>query len=229
MIPISRIYETEAQAREAVSKLIAENCDEALIHLIAPPAGASAAPPPAPSYGEESDEDEAGTVAAAAPPAATASAAPSPDELIAQVQNCGTLPRNRAQFYSKHLAEGRWLVVTTAQLLMGARITELLDECDPIDQDGLPLVRDRSPSPFSDFIGMPTLEKGNRMSFMSPSGKALTDNPHWTFSSLLGLSLLSDNATPWRCCPIRSLGTRASACRCCRRTGPGRPASGCRC
>lgn len=195
MIPISRMYDTEAQAREAVSKLMAEDCDEDLIHLIAPPGGSTSAPPPAPGYGEES-EGEAGTVAAAPPPAAVTEAAPSPDELIAMVKNCGTLPRNRAQFYSKNLAEGRWLVVTTSQLLMGSRYTEILDECDPIDQGGLPLVKDHNPSPFSDFIGMPTLEKGNRMSFMSPSGKALTENPHWTFSSLFGMSLLSNNATP---------------------------------
>lgn len=196
MIPISRMYDTEAQAREAVSKLMAEDCDEDLIHLIAPPGGSTSVSPPAPGYGEESEGEEAGTVAAAPPPAAAAEAAPSPDELIAMVKNCGTLPRNRALFYSKNLAEGRWLVVTTAQMLMGSRFTEILDECDPIDQGGLPLVKDHNPSPFSDFIGMPTLEKGNRMSFMSPSGKALTENPHWTFSSLFGMSLLSNKATP---------------------------------
>lgn len=55
MIPISRMYDTEAQAREAVSKLIAEHCDEDLIHLIAPSGASSSAPPPAPSYGEESE------------------------------------------------------------------------------------------------------------------------------------------------------------------------------
>lgn len=105
-----------------------------------------------------------------------------------------SVPRNQAIAYSRALAAGHWLVVVEAPFNWGQVATGHLLDAGPVHPRGVPMLRPRNPTPFSNFIGFPPLSSRGR-SYFSGIFPELS-NPRFSFSSMLGMKLLSRNAAP---------------------------------
>lgn len=185
MKPVARMYETEEQARDAVSKLKEAGYSESSIFVMAPKAAKKKAAPVA-----EGEEGQAPAPAPAAAPVKMTA-----EELMDAVSAAGPMLKTRAIKYARGLEQGLSLVVVGAPYGYNATAAAILDSCKPVDDGGLALVSDHNPSPFSDFIGFPCLQ-AEKESNTSAFGEPLTD-PDWTFSSKIGMGLLSDNPAPF--------------------------------
>jgi hypothetical protein len=151
MVPVGRIFETEAQARVAMEKLNAQGFGPSLMTLV--PAGTSADAMP------------------------------------------GDVPRDQAIAYARRLEGGNALVLVRAGFGWAGTATQILDGCGPILQESLPSLPPRNPSPFSDWIGFPVLSARGR-GYFSKIFPELT-SPDFSFSSKLGMKLLSERKSPW--------------------------------
>jgi hypothetical protein len=107
-----------------------------------------------------------------------------------------SVPRDQAIAYSRALAAGQWLVVVEAPFNWGQVATGHLLDAGPVSTAGVPSVRPRNPSPFSDFIGFPTLSTRGR-SYLSRIFPELA-SPHFAFSSMLGMKMVSSSRGPYR-------------------------------
>lgn len=105
-----------------------------------------------------------------------------------------SVPRNQAIAYARGLEAGHWVVVVDPPFNWGQEATWNLVAAGPVDPVGVPRVRSRNPAPFSDFIGFPTLSNRGR-SYLSGVFPELA-NPRFSFSSMLGMKMLSRNPTP---------------------------------
>lgn len=177
--PIVRIFETEQQARDAVRKLAEDGYPEGSIYLVTPSMG-----------GEE------------APTGAGA-------DTLAAALKAGSLMTETAEIYAERVERGRSLVVVPAAFGYGRRAAEIMDECGPVDTDielpeppydftlgtpfsstvCLPVLTRNRPAPLSGLIGLTPLVHG-RTTF------GTLTNPHYMFSSLLGLRVLGGRAAP---------------------------------
>jgi hypothetical protein len=102
-----------------------------------------------------------------------------------------SVPKNQAIAYARALEEGLWVVVVEAPFNWGQVATGHLLASGPITPIGVPMVNPRNPSPFSDWIGFPTLSTRGR-SYLSRIFPELS-NPRFAFSSMLGMKTVSSS------------------------------------
>lgn len=102
----------------------------------------------------------------------------------------GHLPGSYIRFCIQSLERGRSIVAFTPPWGQGQLAGALMERSGPVDTDRFPAESSGNASPLSDFIGVPTLAR-------EPSTwcGALTRSSY-TFSSLLGMGLLSQDPTP---------------------------------
>lgn len=100
-----------------------------------------------------------------------------------------SVPKNQAIAYNRGMEAGHWLVVVEAPFNWGQVATGHLLEAGPVTPVGVPMVSPRNPSPFSDWIGLPTLSTRGR-SYLSRIFPELS-NPRFALSSMLGMKMLS--------------------------------------
>jgi len=178
--PIVRIYETEQQAREAVRRLAEDGYPEGSIYLVTPSTGGAEAP--------------AGAGA----------------DTLAAALKAGSLMTETAGIYAERVERGRSLVVVPAAFGYGRRAAEIMEEVGPVDTDirlpedpydftlgtpfsstvCLPVLARNRPAPLSGLIGLTPLVRG-RTTF------GTLTNPHYMFSSLVGLKVLGGKAAPF--------------------------------
>jgi hypothetical protein len=173
---IVRMYGSEKQARDAVRKLKAEGFRREGILLVTP----------SPKGDAESVQAIAGSPVLA------------------------LLPRGHAEIHAEGVRQGRSMVAIRAPFGQGQLAKEILQSCDPTAQGpGVPEVpsvawevaaplssglriptlwRNR-PEPLSQLLGRATLRQGRTFEDKYPSLK----DSRWTFSSRLGMPLLSGN------------------------------------
>ncbi|WP_144244479.1 hypothetical protein [Pseudohaliea rubra] len=201
---MARIFESGDQARDAAKKLEAAGYDGDKIFVMA----TARAPAPTPAQEDAGDTD-------APAPAAAASTAISAEALVEKVSAAGELEITRAILCSRALAEGKALVVVGAPYGYLVLANQIMDGCGAAPAEVLNTAKPDNPSPFSDFIGMPCLERG--LSFLSGDnplkdsnwtlfpvklkngptiGGNLIDKPDW-LSSKIGMKTLSKEK-PWR-------------------------------
>jgi len=159
MTPIGRMYQTEAQARDAVNKLVEGGFAEETIVLLSPDAAGVG--------------DSALEMARSVLPA--------------------EVPGHHAIVYARGLERGQSLVLVDAPFGWGEIARNILVDCGPVSA-GPPRLPARRPAPFSDLIGFPTLSTRGR-SYFSRVLPELT-GPGYSFSSKVGLPLLSRNPAP---------------------------------
>ncbi|MFN2287865.1 MAG: hypothetical protein ABR578_05985 [Chromatocurvus sp.] len=215
---MARIFESGDQARDAAEKLKAAGFDEDSTFVMAPPTPSGAATStlageavePA---GGDRESDEGGEMAAAptAPQAPAEPAILSAEELVEKVRPAGDLEITRAWVCVRALEKGKSLVVVGAYYGNGLRAHTIMDSSGALPAELLDAPKPDNPSPFSDFIGIPCLER--RLSFLSGDNplkdshwtlfpvklknkltfnSGLTDNPAW-LSSKLGMKTLTEN------------------------------------
>jgi hypothetical protein len=102
-----------------------------------------------------------------------------------------SVPKNQAIAYARALEEGLWVVVVEAPFNWGQVATGHLLAAGPITPVGVPMVSPRNPSPFSDWLGFPTLSTRGR-SYLSRIFPELS-NPRFAFSSMLGMKMVSSS------------------------------------
>jgi hypothetical protein len=172
------MYETEQQARSAVQKLKDDGFPEDQLFLVTPQSGGTA-------------------------------------EAIAAAIMAGFVLRSHAKIYAEGIQRGRSLVVVRASFGHSQDAIDILESFGPVDS-GLRLPREpavawdeaapissafripvllrNSPAPVSRMFGMPPLSRGRTTWLAAMFGEL--GNPHFAFSSLFGLGLLSRNAAP---------------------------------
>lgn len=173
--PIVRVYDTAEQAQQASAKLEEKGLPEKLMLLITPESG--------------------------------------PDALANGVRS-GMIPSARGEAYSAQLAEGRSLVAVNAPFGLGREVLIVLERYHPVST-GLetalgagPTVGWDTAAPLSSAIVAPTLWRGHPTPLssiigFSPLSRQLTfdsmlsslTGPDWTFSSKIGMGLLSKRQT----------------------------------
>ena len=123
--------------------------------------------------------------------------------------------RARAPRYARLVLAGHWMVIARAPIGTGVMVTDLLDDCGPVET-GLEETEDRArawdeaapissalqigtiirnPTPFSSFWALPVLPKRARRACQVIGVAELTD-AGWSFSGKLGMPLLSRNPAP---------------------------------
>lgn len=107
-----------------------------------------------------------------------------------------SVPRNQAIAYARALGAGHWVVVVEAPFNWGQEATAHLLAAGPVTPVGVPTVRRRNPSPFSDWIGFPTLSTRGR-SYLSRIFPELA-SPRFAFSSMLGMKMVSSSRGPYK-------------------------------
>ena len=105
-----------------------------------------------------------------------------------------SVPRYQAIAYGRDLQAGHCIVLVEAPFNWGQVATGHLLAAGPVSPVGVPRVSPRNPAPFSAFIGFPTLSTRGR-SYLSRVFPELASSSY-TFSSMLGMRLLSRNAAP---------------------------------
>lgn len=177
--PIVRLYETEQQAGDALRSLEEAGFAPDTMQLLVPVS--------------KSDTGSAGAVANAV--------------------RAGFVPQERADVYADGVQQGHSLLAIRAPFGHGQLAIDILDRFDPVDtglehpvpavawdvaapfSSGLqaPVLLRGSPAPLSRLLGRPPLSRGRTFE----RKYAELTSPDWTFSSLLGLRLLSRRAKPW--------------------------------
>jgi len=200
--PIVRMYETEKQARDAVSNLKQEGFPEDCIFLVTPGVdggGESAKPAP----GEAVPEEPTGAEAA--------SRGGGSRQTTAMAIMAGHVLRSDAKVYAEGIESGRSLVAVSAPFGYGLLATRVLDSFGPVDT-GIQLPERRSlawdeaaplssalqlrtvlrnrPAPFSSVVGLPTTASGLSALASLFGGLASSD------FALFGRSALSENPAP---------------------------------
>lgn len=174
MRPLARIFESGDQARDAAEKLKAAGFGEDSTFVMVPPAASGTAN----SMEEgESAETEEGDIAV--PPPSVAPEEPSSvsaEELVQKVRPAGDLEITRAWACVRALEQGKSLVVVGAYYGNGLRAHTIMGSSGALPEELLDAPKPDNPSPFSDFLGIPCLEK--RLSFLS--GDNPLKDPHWT-------------------------------------------------
>ncbi len=97
------------------------------------------------------------------------------------------LPDSYKSSVSRSLAAGHHVVAINAPFGSSMRAGMIMDSCNPIDTDTLPSRPRNNPSPFSDFLGIPTLSHAR-------PGASLANN--WSLSEKLGIPMISHKAMP---------------------------------
>ncbi|MCR9221948.1 MAG: hypothetical protein NXI21_17125 [Alphaproteobacteria bacterium] len=110
------------------------------------------------------------------------------DATVRSAAEEGVLPGASIRVCLRALSQGRSIVAVQASFGRGLDAINILEESGAVDSDQVPSDTVRNPSPFSDFLGIPTLTG------FTPTTKL--KDPHWTFSSKIGMGLLSRKATP---------------------------------
>jgi hypothetical protein len=105
------------------------------------------------------------------------------------------LPTGHDVAYARRLVVGSCVVLVRAHFGQGELALQALNGAGPEDPAGIPMVKARNPSPFSDLFGLPTLSR-RRVSFLSRVFSPRT-RADWAFSSLLGMKLLSGKGAPF--------------------------------
>jgi hypothetical protein len=178
--PIVRMYETEAQAREAVQKLKDEGFTEDSVFLVTPRSGG-----------------EAGSPDAIAAAIMAGFVLRSHAKVYARdIQRGRSLVVVRAPFGYGQLATD--LMASCGPVDTGLRLPQepsiAWDEAAPISSAfALPVLWRRQPAPFSAFLGLSPLARGR--SFLSPMFGELGSSK-FSLSSVFGLGLLSRNGAP---------------------------------
>jgi hypothetical protein len=177
--PIVRVYDDEKQARDAARKLKAEGFSKASILLVSP-----------------SPRGEA-----------------QPVEAMTSSGVADLLPRGHAQVYAQGVQQGRALLVIRPPFGQGQLAKEVMNSFGPVSSGPgvpaapstawevgaplssgfrLPVLWRRQPEPLSRLLGRPSLTRGRTFQDRYPELK----DPHWTFSSRLGIPPLSRNQRP---------------------------------
>lgn len=97
------------------------------------------------------------------------------------------MPAAYKEVITGSLAAGHHVVAISPPFGSSLRANAIMDTCNPIDTDQLPVYTRSNPSPFSDFLGIPTL------SHARPGASLAND---WSLSEKLGIPLLSHKAMP---------------------------------
>jgi hypothetical protein len=183
MTGYARMYETEQQAHDAVNELRANEFPENAVFMMTPGGGL-----------EEQESLEA----------------------LANAVMTGSLLGDKANNYVQGLRRGHSVVAVEAPFGFGQPAIDILESFGPVDSIknqpqeprkpsawesdtplstalGLSLIKSGKPAPLSDYWGIPTLS-GRRSMLSWLFGRPLS--PNFKFSSMLGLGLLTRNATP---------------------------------
>lgn len=100
----------------------------------------------------------------------------------------GILPGACIRACVNALTEGRSLVGVEPYFGRGQEALNILEDGGAVESDTLPSVTTHNPAPLSDTLNIPTLTTFTPMTGLK--------DPHWTFSSKIGMPLLSNNPTP---------------------------------
>lgn len=184
MKPVARIFNRGEQARAAVEKLESAGYDSGTVIVLgSATAPKSRDPAPAHDASTASAETPLETTAPEGTPGGPSGtvAKPQPVEMSAQevvtkAKPAGDLHRGRAAVLSRALGNGKAVVIVGAPYGHVVRAHGILDGCGAEPAAALDVPPEDNPSPFSDFLGLPTLDSG--LSFLS-SDNPLKD-PHWT-------------------------------------------------
>lgn len=109
------------------------------------------------------------------------------------LQALAPVPSADAIRYARRAESGLAVVVVEAFFGQGQFLGAVMNEANPVETDDLPVIRARNPAPFSKWIGMPTLSTRGRSYF---KGLGELTSPGFSFSSKLGMKLLSNNPAP---------------------------------
>ena len=193
MSMITRLYQSQAQARGACDALVENGfTEDAIALLLAPEANVA----------EESEAGTAGTVASQ-----------DASSEVATAMRAGQMLGEHTDFYLAQLAEGHSLLIVEPPFGTSQKAEAIVDGYHPLPISHkpprepfvpfweletplstllkLPMLT-RSDTPLSDFCGFKFRQEGT--SHFSHWFAPLA--PGFTFSSKLGMSLLSENATP---------------------------------
>jgi hypothetical protein len=123
--------------------------------------------------------------------------------------------RGRASRYARLVLDGHWMVIARAPIGTGVMVTDLLDDCGPVET-GLEETEDRArawdesapissalqigtiirnPTPFSSFWALPVVAGRGRRACELIGWPELASS-RWSLSAKLGMPLLSNNPTP---------------------------------
>ncbi|MFK8032406.1 MAG: hypothetical protein AB8G18_19455 [Gammaproteobacteria bacterium] len=103
----------------------------------------------------------------------------------------GQLPGSHIHVCRRALEKGHYVLTVEPHFYRGEETEMIMNSCGAVDTDLLPEYHVYNPAPLSDFFGLPVLAKHNH----SLNAKQLTSSS-WSFSSMFGLGMLSDKATP---------------------------------
>ncbi len=170
MNAIVRLYETEQQARDA-ARMLADVALPSATVLVPPQAAESAGAP---------GDAETPTRAGAAGAEAAVRAA------VAE----GHIPGSLIRACVESLEQGRSIVAVTPPFGRGEDALRAMGGARPLDPALLPTTSRRNPSPFSDFLGIPTLTRPRRRL------REDVRTPPYSFSRTFGLRVLSDEPAP---------------------------------
>jgi len=110
------------------------------------------------------------------------------EETVQAAVEAGVLPASQSRICVQSLKEGESVVTTYAPFGRGKAALGVMKGAGAVKSDVLERYSSDDPAPFSELLGIPTLTN------VKPSAELLSSN--WSFSSKLGLGLLSKNPTP---------------------------------
>ncbi len=110
------------------------------------------------------------------------------DEAIKLAIRQERLPERMSKLCTRRLKEGRALVAVRAPFWHAREALEIMETDDCVDSDLIKRFPISNPSPLSDMMMLPTLSRGRSSTRLASSS--------WSFSSMLGLPLLSKDAAP---------------------------------
>lgn len=140
-------------------------------------------------------------------------------EVVAAAVADGKLPAMYKSVCLQALRQGRTVLAVKPPPLSGQIVKDIMDECEPVDTDTLPVYEPRMADPLSQFLGIPTLShRGARWgevrrfrplfgegilprkrSWNSSFGIPLLSKPKRSWTSSFGLPLLSKpKRGPWK-------------------------------
>lgn len=185
MIPTVRLYQSSESAQEAAARLADAGFDQQTIILADAPDGAQVGA----QITDDAQATAEGQVGDGAAPAVDEGAGEA--ALLATIQSAteaGHLPGGYKNFCIQNLGMGRSIVAVRVHFGRGQEAIEIMESCGAIDSGHLPQPISRDPSPFSDFLGIPTLSKSEPMTLLTDSD--------WTLSWMFNLKLLSKKPAP---------------------------------
>lgn len=97
------------------------------------------------------------------------------------------LPPRYRRVITNKLNTGRTVVAVSPPFGTAQRVAFVLDSFNPVETSSLPTFGRANPSPLSDFLGIPTLSRSKSTTTLATG---------WSFSSAIGMPMLSRNPTP---------------------------------